>query len=326
MISQRWHRAGMWCLAVAGALTLGAWLALKIGGYPADLEVAHARLANSELVQTPCGPIEYKAVGEGLAVLVAHGAGGGFDQSLDFAAPLVARGLKVIGVSRFGYLRSPLPEDPSAEHQADTYVCLMDALGLARASIIGASAGAPSALQFALRHPDRAEKLVLLVPALYAPKNPGAPVLDIPPGVPAAVGSLLQSDVLYWTISKTAPRLLIGTILGTPPEQFDQGEPAEQTRVRTMISHILPVSARRDGLINDAQVIAHMPRYELERVTTPTLALSVADDRYGTFEAAKYTTDHIAGSQFIGYPAGGHIWIGHQAEALNAIGAFLGGG
>ncbi len=325
-MNQRLHRAGMWVLAVTGALTLGAWLALRIGGYPADLQAAQARLAGSELVQTPCGLIEYRAVGEGAAVLVAHGAGGGFDQSLDFAGPLALRGLKIIGVSRFGYLRSPLPEEASAEQQADTYVCLMDALGLERASIIGASAGAPSALQFALRHPERAEKLALLVPALYTPKDPGAPVLDIPPGVPTVVGTLLQSDLLYWTLSKVAPRLLIGTILGTPPEQFDQAEHAEQARVRTMISHILPVSARRNGLMNDARVITNMPRYELERVNTPTLALSVADDRYGTYAAAKYTADHIAGARFVGYPAGGHIWIGHHAEALTAIGDFLSGG
>jgi pimeloyl-ACP methyl ester carboxylesterase len=52
-------------------------------------------------------------------------------------------------MSRFGYLRTPLPADASAAAQADAHACLLDALGIRRAAIVGASAGAPSAMQFA---------------------------------------------------------------------------------------------------------------------------------------------------------------------------------
>ena len=81
---------------------------------------------------------------------MVHGSGGGYDQGLDFGEPLASKGLRIIAVSRFGYLGTPLPADASAAAQADAYACLLDALKIRRAPVIGASAGAPSAMQFAL--------------------------------------------------------------------------------------------------------------------------------------------------------------------------------
>ena len=53
--------------------------------YQRDIQAARARIASgSEIAQTACGPIEYATAGEGAPVLVVHGAGGGFDQGLDF--------------------------------------------------------------------------------------------------------------------------------------------------------------------------------------------------------------------------------------------------
>ena len=79
-------------------------------------------------------------------------------------------------MSRFGYLRTPMPVDASAAAQADAHVCLLDALGIRRAAVMGGSAGAPSALQMAIRHPDRVSALVLRQAALPA----GQSVTDRP--------------------------------------------------------------------------------------------------------------------------------------------------
>jgi 2-hydroxy-6-oxonona-2,4-dienedioate hydrolase len=142
--------------------------------YQHDIRASRERVATgSRLAQTPCGPIEYAVAGEGPPVMLVHGAGGGFDQGLEFGAPLVRNGLQIIAMSRFGYLRTPLPHDASPAAQADAHACLLDALGVSRAAVIGASAGAPSAMQFALRHPARCNALVLLVPAAYVPRAGG---------------------------------------------------------------------------------------------------------------------------------------------------------
>jgi len=79
-----------------------------------------------------------------------------------FARALTERGIRVIAMSRFGYLRTPMPADASAAAQADAHLCLLDALGIRRAAVMGGSAGAPSALQMAIRHPDRVSALILL--------------------------------------------------------------------------------------------------------------------------------------------------------------------
>jgi len=73
-------------------------------------------------------------------VLVIHGAGGGFDQGLELSRPLASRGCKVIAISRFGCLRTPLPMEPSPAAQADAHAQLIDALGISRVAILGASA------------------------------------------------------------------------------------------------------------------------------------------------------------------------------------------
>ena len=55
----------------------------------------------------------------------------------------------------------------------------------------------------------------------------------------------------------------------------------------------------------------------------PTLTLSTADDRYGTYDAARYTAEHIRGARFIGYASGGHLLVGHNDDAFAEIVAFL---
>src|SRR4030095_14130680 len=90
--------------------------------YRRDIHQARQRVSTgSRIVHTPCGPIEYAFAGDGPPVLLVHGAGGGYDQGLEIGDPLVKSGFRVIAMSRFGYLRTPLPGDASASAQADAH-------------------------------------------------------------------------------------------------------------------------------------------------------------------------------------------------------------
>jgi pimeloyl-ACP methyl ester carboxylesterase len=306
-------------------LIIAAALAAALGGvwsaYRADLQAERERIAGgSTLVQTPCGPIEYAQAGSGPAVLLVHGAGGGFDQMRGFAEVLAREGFRAIAVSRFGYLRTPLPPDASPAKQADAHACLLDALKVDRAAIVGVSAGGPSTLQFAIRHAERTSAMVLLVPLAYAPR-------DLPP-IPTATRFMLEravrSDFLYWATLKAAPSLIVGSILATPPELVATASEGEQARVRSLMREILPLSQRQLGLLNDSAIAQALPRYPLERIAAPTLVISLADDRYGTYESSRYTAQHIAGARFVSYPAGGHVWVGHDEEVMARIVGFLG--
>jgi pimeloyl-ACP methyl ester carboxylesterase len=305
-------------LIVAG---LCAW---TYTAYLCDIERARARVAaGSRIAETPCGPIEYAIAGKGPPVLAVHGAGGGYDQGLDLAGSLTARGFRVIAMSRFGYLRTPMPADASAAAQADAHACLLDALDIPRASILGASAGSPSCAQFALRHPDRVVALVLLVPALYVPRDENAPSLTMPSGTAFLFDTALRSDFVFWAALRLARATMLKSILGTPPERVDVASAEEQARVTALLQHILPVTPRRLGLLNDAVVTSNPERYDIERVTAPTLIVSAEDDLYGTFDVARYTAAQIPGARFIGYARGGHVLVGHHEELMAEIEAFL---
>jgi pimeloyl-ACP methyl ester carboxylesterase len=314
--------------AAAGLVALGIGTS-AYAAYRRDIRAARARVeSGSRVAATRCGPIEYAITGDGPPVLVVHGAGGGYDQGTDVGAPLVAMGFRVIAMSRFGYLRTPLPVDASAAAQADAHACLLDALGIERAAVMGASAGAPSAMQFALRHSQRCRALVLLVPAAYAPRAGGAAAVTPPMAAMPALARrffdlALRSDFIFWAAQRLDRAGMIRTILGTPPDVVEHASAVEQARVASVLRHILPIAARRAGLLNDATVISSLARFDLERIAVPTLAISAADCLYGTFDSARYTAAHVTGARFIGYATGGHLCVGHEDDLASEIAAFL---
>lgn len=296
--------------------------------YRRDIHRARERISTgSRIVETPSGRIEYATAGDGPPVLVAHGAGGGFDQGMYLSQPLVQSGFRVIAVSRFGYLRTPLPTDASAAAQADAHACLLDALRIQRAAVLGASAGAPSSMQLALRHPERVTGLVLLVPAAYPFHIERRPNGAMPERTSAETRFLfdtaLKSDFLFWLAPRIARRTVIRAILATPPSVIDHANSEEQARVAGVLERILPVAPRRLGLLNDASVTSTLPRYELERIATPTLVVSFPDDLFGTYEGARYSAEHIPRARFFTYPSGGHLWVGHHKELMAEIAGFL---
>lgn len=304
-------------IAVAGAV---GWRS-----YARDLARANERIATgSQLATTPCGTIEYARAGSGVPLLLIHGSGGGFDQSLGFGRRLLGAGVEIVAPSRFGYLRTPAPADASAEAQADAHACLLDALGMERVAVLGASAGASSAMQLCIRHPQRCSALVLLVPAAYSPtfirqaNNPN-------PALKFVVEHVLTTDPVFWCISRLAPGLLVRTMLATPEQVFENAAPAERARALTVIDGVEPVSRRAVGLDIDATITSTQPRYALERIVAPTLLISVEDDLYGTYESARYTAAQIPGAKLSSYPTGGHIWLGHDEDVWREIASFVGG-
>jgi 2-hydroxy-6-oxonona-2,4-dienedioate hydrolase len=102
-----------------------------VARYQREISAARERINSlgSQVIVTACGPIEYARVGDGYPVLVVHGLMGGFDQGLIHAEFLDSK-YQAIAVSRFGYLRSPMPEDADFNLQADIYACLLNELNI----------------------------------------------------------------------------------------------------------------------------------------------------------------------------------------------------
>jgi pimeloyl-ACP methyl ester carboxylesterase len=177
-------------------MVLLALLAAGVGVYlwfRSDMRAARARLlAGSRTISTACGPIEVAEEGDGPPVLVVHGTGGGYDQGLNFLHRTLGEGFHRIAISRYGYLRTPPPPDISPAAQAQIPACVLDVLKIPRVGVVGMSAGAHPAAQFALSHPERVAALALIVPALYDPPEPGAAAASGPAGLRRGVCATLR--------------------------------------------------------------------------------------------------------------------------------------
>ena len=311
-------RPTRWAAVVASLLVVSAlWISWR---FDSDMKAASVKAAlGGVLINTRCGPIEYQEAGTGTPLLMVHGSGGGHDQGMAFAGKLTERGIRVIAMSRFGYLRTPMPPDSSPPAQADAHVCLLDALGIAKAAVLGGSAGGPSALQMAIRHPDRVSALVLLVPLAYKPPDAADSAKPLAPWAEALLMRLIASDFLFWAGLHLARDQVIQYVLATPPEQVSTASPDERARVNSILDHILPVSSRAAGLRSDSVLGKSLGPAALDKVRAPTLIISARDDGYGTYASAQYTASQITGARFIGFEQGGHVWVGHDDEVMQEI-------
>jgi 2-hydroxy-6-oxonona-2,4-dienedioate hydrolase len=239
--------------------------------YARDLASARARLVGRSLtLATSFGTLECAEMGLSEPILVVHGAEGGFDQALDMASALAEHGYRLVAPSRFGYLRSSLPTHLTTAMQADAYVELLDHLGIAKVSVVSISAAAWSAMQLAIRHPDRVRALVLLVPADYLP--PGTTIHG-----GAIVREMFNSDFIAWAVLKLMPVLpgsLSRMMLGTDPDVVRTADPEEKARVHQVLDHLLPVGPRVPGMNFDVATAATREPYAIEKITCPVLAIS----------------------------------------------------
>ena len=186
-------------------------------------------------------------------------------------------------------------------------------------------AGANSALQFAIRHPARTSTLVLLVPAVYKPADVAPSVPRPPPLAEKMLIRIVTSDFVFWLTARFAEDKAMRMVLATPPEDLRATSAEEQVRARAVLHQILPISARIHGLLNDTRIAGNPPRYALEAIRAPTLVVSVRDDLFGTYTSAQYTAQHIPGARFVGYDRGGHVWLGHHREIIDATAALVRG-
>jgi pimeloyl-ACP methyl ester carboxylesterase len=192
-------------------------------------------------------------------------------------------------------------------------------LGIAKVDVVSISAGAWSAMQLAIRHPDRVRALVLLVPADYLP-----PGMTIHGGV--LVRAMFNSDFIAWAALGLMPALPGGMtrmMLGTDPAVVRGASQDEQARVQRILDHLLPVGPRVAGMNFDVATAAAREPYAIGKISCPVLAISAQDDRFGTALRARLIVSSVANGRVVVFPTGGHALVGHMADTVREAVAFL---
>lgn len=312
------RRLGRVGAAVAGVGALAGWRAHR--AYEADLRAAYAAIeaADTETLETPTGTVEYQTRGAGPPVLVSHGIVGGFDQAVQTGESLFDGDARVIGVSRFGYLGSDLPTDPSPDAQASAFAAVLDDCGVEEAAVVGTSAGGAPAIRFALDYPDRTRALVLI-----GSNAPSAGPLRGPTGPPR----VLLRDPVFWGLVTYAPWAVL-LLFGVDLPDYAAAAPAERQRVRNLLETLVPVEPRRPGIRTDARVtntamVEHADDYPVERITAPTLVVHAADDPLASYDDAVALAGRVPDATLLDYETGGHLVFGHGEEIRRTVTAFV---
>lgn len=301
-------------LAACGAVLLVGW------GYLRDMRALAARLdAMAAVVETSAGPVAHAEGGWGAPVLAIHGAGGGHDQGRLMAEAFLPEGHRWIAPSRFGYPGSAMPPDASTAAQADAFAELLDGLGIARATVFAMSGGVPPALQFAQRHPDRTQALILLSLAPYAPLTAEAQELPVPLWL---YDALFASDLPLWALLRLSPRAL-APVFDARPELTAQMPAAEAAFLDAMIAAFLPVTQRRAGLANEGAAIDPAAALDPAGIAAPALIVHARDDRITPVATALFTADRLPRVETLIVETGGHLLLGRHAEVRRRIAGFL---
>jgi 3-oxoadipate enol-lactonase len=161
---------------------------------------------------------------------------------------------------------------------------LMDALKIEKATLIGLSAGSAIALDAALEHPDRVERIVLAGPGPsgYVPKTPLPFFADL-------FAALKAGD--YQKVSEV---LLATSVFASPPDA--------QPLVRQMVTE-------NDRMWTIKRELIIMPKSAVDRldsVKVPTLVLIGDKDEFQQ-EAAELLAARIPGARLVRVPGGGHL-------------------
>jgi len=266
-------------------------------------------LAGGRMAETTCGPVEYAVAGDGPAVFISPGSGGGYDQGLYIAALFRPLRQRFICVSRPGYLRTPLSVGRTPAEQADAYVALLDALGVSRAAIVAHSTGGPAALQFALRHPDRCWGLVLASAVTHP--------VPLSPLLRRAQSLWLGSDFFPWLLNRAGERVVLSWN-GIDAELLARirRDPGKMGLLRGIFKRDVTASLRRPGMLNDLEQVAALPDHALGLIGVPMLVIHSPTDPVVPFSQAEALALKVPGARLLEVPEGGHLCLVTHRELI----------
>lgn len=279
--------------------------------YLRDMSRAYQRVrGKSTVIPSPDGEIEYTEGGRGHAVLVIHGSGGGYDQGELMVRAVLGDQFHWITPSRFGYLRSTFRAGATFDDQAHAYANLLDHLGVKKVAVVALSHGGPSALLFAVLHPERVSSLTLI--------SCGVASSAAPDQIQAnrkgdRLMTIFKYDPLYWGITKLFRRQLM-ELMGANDTVIAGLTADQRNLVDQIIDGMNPVSQRSAGAAFDNQ--AAMPNERIAAIQAPTLIFHATDDTLQLYHNAEFAAATIPGARLVRFERGGHLLMGVEQSTI----------
>lgn len=253
----------------------------------------------SGLLAVEGGQIYYEARGRGPAVVLVHG-GFGDHRMWDDQFTALSRDFRVVRYDHRGFGRSPAPSGPYSP--ASDLVRLLDHLGIERAHLVGNSVGGASVLDFALLHPARTDRLVVV--------SSGAN------GYPYTPEDLQGIAAVFNAARQEGPERAAEMWLQHPMVVVTSRSSGTAPRLRSMVQE-------NRGIFQMAQ----WPRdpmnptafRRLEEIRRPVLFIVGGDDAPMVHRSARESADRIPGARWQEISGADHLPQMVKPEEFNGV-------
>ena len=199
------------------------------------------------------------------------------------------------------------------DDMANDSAALLDALGIAKAHIVGASMGGMIAQLVAAQHPAKTKSLVSIMSTTGK--------RDLPPARPEAMAALMKPPASTRRADRIAAGVETWRAIGSP------GYAASDSELRASAERDVDrVPYEPTGVARQmAAIIAAPPRNDiLKSVTAPALVIHGVDDPLVPVEGGRDTAASILGARIIEVPGMGHDFSAALTPVLEKhIGEFV---
>jgi 3-oxoadipate enol-lactonase len=199
--------------------------------------------------------------------------------------------------------RSPAAGSFSVADMAGDALAVLDDAGIGAAHVLGASLGGMIAQEFAVRHPDRVNRLVL---ACTTPGWPFAYPMPLPSAALIAASQRLAPDEALRRHVENA--LSVSTV-------------AERPELAERIIDCQPSVSARDPDAWQAQAMAgarYAGSFRQRRIRARTLILHGTADRVVDPRNARLLADRIEHADLVTFPGLGHLFFWEDSDAFAA--------
>ncbi|MCP4177277.1 MAG: alpha/beta hydrolase [bacterium] len=279
----------------------------------------------SKVIETSKGPVEYYIYGKnGPAVIGIHGTPGSIFQCEYIFHGLKDTGFRLISWGRPGYLKTPLNGNLTYKDQADLMAALLDSLNIKSAGVIGYSCGCPIAIEFAAKHPDKADAVILDSPAAFKISwNPSNFLGKLSAKIIFSnfgswVTSLISIIFPYYNILYVIDRMSDESLIQNLKTSYEtyKDKQLRYLILEYLVDEFAPYNMVKEGCINDKIQCNNIGEFEFKNIKSPTLILHGSKDGEIPLSHSQYIKNKLPHAELLIIKDASHLLLLKDQELV----------